>query len=73
MVVKYYREGEFGEFYELSPLTLCPIDKTPIIPELLGDDAREYLNSYHAMVYEKLSPYLEGEDLEYLKESCSEL
>ena len=73
MVVKYYREGEFGEFYELSPLTLCPIDKTPIIPELLGDDAREYLNSYHAMVYEKLSPYLEGEDLEYLKEKCSEL
>ena len=73
MVVKYYREGEFGEFYELSPLTLCPIDKTPVIPELLGDDAREYLNSYHAMVYEKLSPYLEGEDLEYLKESCCEL
>ena len=71
MVVKYYREGEFGEFYELSPLTLCPIDKTPIIPELLGDDARECLNSYHAMVYEKLSPYLEGEDLEYLKEQCN--
>ncbi len=73
MVVKPYCEGEFGAFYELSPLTLCPIDKTPIVPELLGDDAKEYLNAYHAMVYDKLSPYLEGDDLQFLKEACSAL
>ena len=73
MVVKPYCEGEFGVFYELSPLTLCPIDKTPIVPELLGDDAKEYLNAYHAMVYDKLSPYLEGDDLQFLKEACSAL
>ena len=71
MVVKPYCEGEFGAFYELSPMTLCPIDKAPILLDLLGDDAREYLNAYHAMVYEKLSPYLEGEELLFLKESCS--
>ena len=73
MVVKPYCEGEFGAFYELSPLTLCPIDKTPIVPELLGDDAKEYLNVYHAMVYDKLSPYLEGDDLQFLKDACSAL
>lgn len=71
MLVKSYCYGEFGAFYELSPLTVCPIDKTPIVPELLGNDAREYLNTYHAMVYEKLSPYLKGDDLLFLKESCS--
>ena len=71
MVVKPYCEGEFGAFYELAPLTICPIDKAPIVPELLGDDAREYLNAYHAMVYDKLSPYLEGADLEFLKEACA--
>ena len=70
MVVKPYCEGEFGVFYQLAPLTLCPIDKTPIVPKLLGDGAREYLNAYHAMVYEKLSPYLDGDDLEFLKEAC---
>ena len=70
MVVKPYCEGEFGVFYQLAPLTLCPIDKTPIVPELLGDDAKEYLNAYHAMVYDKLSPYLEGGDLEFLQEAC---
>ena len=73
MVVKPYCEGEFGAFYELSPLTVCPIDKTPIVLELLGGEAREYLNAYHAMVYEKLSPYLEGSDLEYLKNACAPL
>jgi Xaa-Pro aminopeptidase len=70
MVVRNYCESEFGAFYELVPLTLCPIDKTPVVPELLGDDAREYLNNYHAMVYEKLSPYLNGDDLDFLKEAC---
>lgn len=73
MVVRNYCESEFGAFYELAPLTLCPIDKTPVVPELLGDDAREYLNNYHAMVYEKLSPYLNGDDLDFLKEACKAL
>ncbi|MBR4848495.1 MAG: aminopeptidase P family protein [Bacteroidaceae bacterium] len=73
MVVKPYCEGEFGVFYELSPLTLCPIDKTPIVPELLGDEAKDYLNAYHTMVYKKLSPYLEGDELQFLKDACSAL
>ena len=70
MIVKNFCESEFGAFYELSPLTLCPIDKTPVVPELLGDEAREYLNSYHAMVFDKLSPYFEGAELEFLNEAC---
>ena len=70
MVVKPFCEGEFGTFYQLSPLTLCPIDTVPIVPELLGDEAIEYLNAYHAIVYEKLSPYLEGDDLKFLQEAC---
>lgn len=73
MIVKEYCEGEFGAFYELSPLTLCPIDTTPIVPELLGDEPREYLNAYHAMVFEVLSPYLAGEELDFLKEVCKSI
>jgi Xaa-Pro aminopeptidase len=73
MIVKEYCESEFGEFYELSPLTICPIDKTPIVPDLLGEEARCYLNAYHAIVYDRLSPYFEGEELEYLKSACEAL
>ena len=70
MLVNDFRETEFGVFYGLEPLTLCPIDTAAIVPELLGNDAKEYLNVYHAMVYDKLSPFFDGEELEFLKEAC---
>lgn len=68
MLVKRYCESEFGSFYELEPLTLCPIDTAPVIPEMLGADAIGYLNSYNAMVCDVLSPYLDDEERSYLKE-----
>ena len=71
MIVKHHSESEFGSFYCLEPLTLCPIDTAPIIPELLGDEARGYLNTYHAMVLEKLSPFFEGELLIFLEKLCA--
>ena len=68
MLVKHYCESEFGTFYELEPLTLCPIDTTPVIPEILGADAIAYLNAYNAMVCKTLSPYLNDEESTYLEE-----
>lgn len=68
MLVKYYCESEFGEFYELEPLTLCPIDTTPVIPEILGADATAYLNAYNAMVCKTLSPYMNDDERDYLEE-----
>ena len=70
MIVKDYCTGEFGDFYTLAPLTLCPIDTSAIDMEILGDEARCYLNNYHAMVYEKLSPFFVGDELEFLKNAC---
>lgn len=71
MIVKQHSQSEFGCFYALEPLTLCPIDTTPIVPELLGDEARGYLNAYHAMVFERLSPFFEGEMLKFLETLCA--
>lgn len=68
MLVKHYCESEFGTFYELEPLTLCPIDTTPVVPEILGADATAYLNAYNAMVCKTLSPYLNDEERAYLEE-----
>ena len=68
MLVQHYCESEFGTFYRLEPLTLCPIDTTPVVPEILGADATAYLNSYNAMVCEALSPYLDEEERNYLRE-----
>ena len=71
MIVKQHSQSEFGCFYALEPLTLCPIDTTPIVPELLGDEARDYLNAYHAMVFERLSPFFEGEMLKFIETLCA--
>ena len=68
MLVKHYCESEFGAFYELEPLTLCPIDTTPVIPEILGADAIAYLNAYNAMVCKALSPSLNDEERKFLEE-----
>lgn len=71
MLVVPHCTTEFGEYCALQPLTICPIDKTPIVPEILGIEAIEYLNSYHAWVFELLSPYFEGEMFDFLKMQCA--
>ena len=73
MLVKHYCDSEFGTFYELEPLTLCPIDTTPVIPGLLGADATAYLNEYNAMVRKALSPYLGEDDRRFLEEITAPL
>lgn len=71
MLVVPFANTEFGEYCQMRPLTICPISKEPIVPEILGDEAIAYLNEYHRWVYEKLSKYFGGELLEFLKEACA--
>ena len=61
------QETECGRFLQFEPLTICPIDKRPIISEKLTDEEREWLNQYHVMCYERLSPHLDGEEKEWLR------
>ena len=52
----------------MEPLTLCPIDTTPIVWEMMAPDEIEYLNNYHAHVREALLPLLHDEaDREFLR------
>lgn len=65
--------NEFGKFYSFEVLTLCPIDKRPIIPEELTCDERAALNAYHRHVFESLSPYLDENERSWLKEATEEI
>ena len=67
MLITEYKKTEFGEFLQLEPLTLCPIDTTPIIWEMMLPDEIAYLNAYHKRVYEELAPYLSEEEKGWLK------
>lgn len=63
-------EGMFGKYLKFETLTLCPICRKGIIKELLTAEEIGWLNNYHRTVYEKLSPDLNNDEREWLKEAC---
>lgn len=58
-----------GQFMQFETLTLCPIDLEVIDGSILTLEEKTWLNDYHKTVFEKLSSYLKGEELEYLKQA----
>ena len=58
---------EFGEFYKFRTISYCPIDLEGVNVEMLSPEEKDWLNDYHGMVFEKLSPYLDEEEKEFLK------
>lgn len=60
-------ETEFGQFLKFETLSLCYIDKSLIDILLLDQKEIDWLNSYHAEVYEKISPHLNSEENKWLK------
>ena len=63
-----YRETECGQFLQFEPLTLCPIDTSPIIQEMLLPEETAWLNSYHALVFDRLSPHLDADEAAWLQQ-----
>lgn len=59
---------EFGDFYSFETLTLCPIDTTPIVKDMLTEKEIIWFNNYHQFVYDRLSPLLNEEERNWLKE-----
>ena len=70
LLITAYKETEFGRFLQFEPLTLCPIDKRPIIRERMTQDEIDWLNQYHQTVYDRLSPHLDSDEVEWLREAC---
>lgn len=60
--------NEFGEWYGFETLTLCYFDTSALVVELLNEDEKAWLNTYHQTVYEKTAPYLTSEEARWLAE-----
>ena len=71
LLITPYKETEFGKFLQFEPLTLCPIDKTPILIEMLLPEEVQWLNDYHQRVFDTLSPHLNNEEIDWLRDACS--
>ena len=67
LLIVPFKETEFGKFLQFESLTLCPIDTTPIVVEMLLPEERQWLNDYHQMVFNRLSPHLTPEEQDWLR------
>ncbi len=66
-------EGMFGNYLQFETVTLCPIDKRPIIKELLSDEEVGWFNQYHQRVFDLLSPQLDYDERYWLANATSPL
>lgn len=61
------KSEEFGEFYKFRTISYCPINLEGINVDMLSSEEKEWLNKYHKIVFEKLSPYLNEDEKAFLK------
>ena len=71
LLCKESMETEYGKFYCFEPITYCPIDTKAVDTHKLDPKEISWLNNYHAVVYQTLSPYLSEEEQAWLKKACS--
>ncbi|MDD7098192.1 MAG: aminopeptidase P family protein [Prevotella sp.] len=73
MIIEKYMTTDFGEFLQMRPLTLCPIDLAPVNIDMLTAEEKAWLNNYHADVYAKLSPLLDDDHRQWLAEATKSI
>ncbi len=74
VMVKPWKEGEFGWFNEFETFTRVPIATSCVIKELLSKEELEWLNSYNAQVYKDIAPLLDNDqEREWLAQATKAL
>lgn len=73
LLIVPYQDTDFGSFLQFEPLTLCPIDLKPVDFSLLTENEKKWLNQYHAMVRQRLSPLLDEEHRQWLEKATREI
>ena len=73
LLITPYKETEFGQFLQFESLTLCPIDTTPIVREMMLAEEVAWLNDYHQQVRDTLSPHLDEGERAWLRKATEAL
>jgi Xaa-Pro aminopeptidase len=73
LVVRKAEKNEYGQFMEFEVVTFAPIDLDAIDINEMNREEKEYLNYYHKLVYDKVSPFLTDEERQWLKEYTKEV
>lgn len=59
---------EFGNFYKFETLTLFPFDRNLFDTSIMTVEEIDWVNNYHATVYNRLSPDLLPDEQQWLRE-----
>lgn len=64
---------EFGEFYRFHPMTLFPFDRSLFKKEIMSESEIKWVDDYHRLVRERLTPLLTAEEAAWLEQKTQPL
>lgn len=73
LIVRKGEANEYGQFMYFETMTFVPIDLDAINPDIMSAEDKKMLNDYHKQVFEKISPYLNEEETEWLRKYTREI
>ena len=65
--------SEFGDWLDFETMTLCHIDTSAVLVDLLDAEEEAWLNDYNERVYKSLSPLLPDEIAQWLREKTKSI
>ena len=66
-------KNEFGQFMRFETVTFLPFERQAIVVEELSESERDWIDNYHQEVYRRISPLLNKEEQQWLKEKTRPL
>lgn len=66
-------KNDYGQFMGFEPLTWVPFDVDGLDVNEMQPNEIDWLNDYHAKVYQKVSPYLNDQQRQWLAHACRSL
>lgn len=73
IVTEEYKTTEFGRFFHFHPMTLFPFDRSLFELEIMSDEEIKWVDDYHRLVRERLTPLLKPEEQAWLAEKTQPL
>lgn len=73
VLVRKGQKNSYGQFMYFENLTMVPFDRDAIDPTLLNSFELDCLNEYHKKVFDAISPYLDGDELKWLKKATEKI
>ena len=65
----YVKNNKQKKYFE--NLTMAPIDKELINKNIMNDNEKKWLNTYHKKVFHNLKSLMNKEEISELREACS--